>query len=192
MILSSLSVESGLDLQKKLQSKYNDCHPQSQRLLGVVNADSQKLQIKKMSKMDIPVNSIVEAFGLAEAIVRGQKGEQMSDLISRQAAIQVVRNYMIECQITDGYYHSDYIERKLYDLPSAESEIIRCYEIGMKALLETDVPDTNVGKWIKKHGTINCSNCKQCGWSESFEFTVSRFKYCPNCGAKMIGDEKDE
>ena len=49
--------------------------------------------------------------------------------------------------------------------------------------------EQKTGKWIKKHGIINCSNCKQCGWSESFEATVHRFKYCPNCGADMRGED---
>ena len=44
----------------------------------------------------------------------------MNDLIKRQDAIRVVREYMIDTQITDGDYHADGIERELYVLPSAE------------------------------------------------------------------------
>lgn len=44
----------------------------------------------------------------------------MSDLIKRQDAIRVVREYMIDTQITDGDYHADGIEGELYELPSAE------------------------------------------------------------------------
>ena len=41
-------------------------------------------------------------------------------------------------------------------------------------------------KWIIKDGTINCSNCKKCLWSNWFMINVVySFKYCPTCGAKM-------
>lgn len=48
--------------------------------------------------------------------------------------------------------------------------------------------DRPQGKWIKRFGSINCSVCKHCSWSESFEHTVRRFKFCPNCGARMDGE----
>ena len=44
------------------------------------------------------------------------------------------------------------------------------------------------GVWKKIRGTINCSACKSCSWSMSFEDLVTSFNYCPNCGAKM-GEE---
>lgn len=44
----------------------------------------------------------------------------MDDLIKRQDAIRVVREYMTENQITDGDWHADGIERELHELPSAE------------------------------------------------------------------------
>ena len=47
------------------------------------------------------------------------------------------------------------------------------------------------GKWIKRHGTINCSVCKRSNWSACFEDTVRSFNFCPNCGADMRG-ESDE
>lgn len=47
-------------------------------------------------------------------------------------------------------------------------------------------------KWINKtkeiHGMVDerndCSNCGQVYW-----FACPDFNYCPNCGAKMTGDE---
>ena len=49
----------------------------------------------------------------------------MDDLIKRQNAIRVVREYMTENQITDGDWHAYGIERELHELPSAEP-VIRC------------------------------------------------------------------
>lgn len=45
------------------------------------------------------------------------------------------------------------------------------------------------GKWKKIKGAINCSACKSCSWSTSFEGLVSSFNYCPNCGANMGEDD---
>ena len=54
-------------------------------------------------------------------------------------------------------------------------------------------PERKTGRWIKVNGktAINCSACYHCSWSLSFEDTVKRFKFCPNCGADMRG-EQDE
>ena len=51
-----------------------------------------------------------------------RKGEPMSDLIDRQAAIDAVRNYLLECQIEDGDYHADGIMYELDCLPSVQPE----------------------------------------------------------------------
>ena len=47
--------------------------------------------------------------------------------------------------------------------------------------------ERKTGKWIRVNGktAINCSACYHCGWSLSFEDTVKRFNFCPNCGARM-------
>lgn len=47
------------------------------------------------------------------------------------------------------------------------------------------------GKWIKRHGIINCSVCKRSNWSACFEDTVRSFNFCPSCGAKMKGADDE-
>ena len=90
----------------------------------------------------------------------------MDDLISRKAAIQVVRNYMIEFQITNGYYHSDYIERKLYDLPSAEPE------------RKEVIPHKNY-QYLSDYWC-------ECGNHLGKKYEVT---YCSDCGRKVNWDE---
>ena len=46
----------------------------------------------------------------------------MKDLISRQAAIDVVRAYLSDCCVEDGDYHASGIEYELNDLPSAQPD----------------------------------------------------------------------
>jgi hypothetical protein len=50
----------------------------------------------------------------------------MDDLISRQAAIDVVKAYLTDCQIDDADWHGNGIEYELESLPSAQPEIVRC------------------------------------------------------------------
>ena len=49
----------------------------------------------------------------------------MSDLISRQAAIDACHNYE---DGKDAYAYGDVVEKRLKTLPSAEPEIVRCKE----------------------------------------------------------------
>ena len=102
----------------------------------------------------------------------------MSDLISRQAALDALDE--IESEVADGYGYQYEKWRKYFcGLPSAQPE--------------------RKGKWIEmgtnKDGThsIRCSKCgggyKTRGHARSIA-TKAKYKFCPNCGAKMDEDEK--
>ena len=46
------------------------------------------------------------------------------------------------------------------------------------------------GKWIIDDEYIDCSVCRHEKWSRvPYEDLVKRFKFCPNCGADMRGDD---
>ena len=62
------------------------------------------------------------------------------------------------------------------------------YETALNMAIEALQHKT--GKWIRKGMSINCSVCKKCGWSLTFEDTVRRFNYCPNCGVRMECEEE--
>lgn len=96
----------------------------------------------------------------------------MDDLISRQAAIDAVGKYLKK----DG------------DVITIADVVDAAVAIGM---LPSAEPERKTGRWIKVNGktAINCSACYHCSWSLSFEYTVKRFNYCPNCGADMRGGE---
>ena len=91
----------------------------------------------------------------------------MDDLISRQAAIEVLNSY----DLIDGYTDKEEIKGQIERLPSAQ-------KIG-----RWEYPPTN---GVRPFGddTVYCSNC---GF-----FTVwdNNYNYCPNCGAKM--EERDD
>ena len=65
-----------------------------------------------------------------------------------------------------------------------------CEDIDDQPTIE---PQRKTGKWIKVNGktAINCSICYHCSWSLSFEYTVKRFNFCPNCGADMRGKQDE-
>lgn len=48
-----------------------------------------------------------------------------------------------------------------------------------------DVVPVVHAEWIKKKSMIYCSNCAS-GWEAGY---INDFKYCPNCGARMIRGE---
>ena len=50
--------------------------------------------------------------------------------------------------------------------------------------LPTFQPPT--GRWEKRGTLIRCSKCKRSAWSLVFEDLVRSFKFCPNCGARMV------
>lgn len=66
------------------------------------------------------------------------------------------------------------------------------YRYAIEAEPTVDVQPVRHGVWKKIRGTINCSECKSCSWSMSFEDLVTSFNFCPNCGAKMDGEEKEK
>ena len=88
----------------------------------------------------------------------------MSDLISRQAAIDEANAWLLDCFKAQKQDRSCGLIRRLEDLPSADRK----------------------GHWIK-HGeppwyVIECSECGA-KWQMSGSWDANNF--CGNCGAKM-------
>ena len=54
-----------------------------------------------------------------------------------------------------------------------------------------DVQEIKHGRWISNDlgGYEWAYYCSECGWVDGYPFN-NRHKYCPNCGARMDGDEK--
>ena len=73
---------------------------------------------------------------------------------------------------------------------SAEADAI-AKEI--KGIYHSDVAPTIYARWIdnKRGGYKWAFYCSRCGWIDGYPFN-DRFKYCPNCGAKMDESENEE
>lgn len=85
----------------------------------------------------------------------------MSDLISRQAAIYA-------------------IEKRMDDITCEEFAEGMSEAITEISLLPSAQPERKTGKWIDD----NCSVCGQ------YVYHGDARNYCPNCGAKMKGEEE--
>ena len=95
----------------------------------------------------------------------------MSDLIDRAKA----KDYIEGWKALHKYYHP---YSKCKDIPFSE----------VLAILDMVPPTEKTGKWIlnPRYGT----ECSECG-TAAFEimgtpYSNQRFKYCPNCGARMV------
>ena len=107
----------------------------------------------------------------------------MSDLISRQAAIEAIERLILPQG--KGETAAEEINRVAWRCA------INCAEEMIGHLPTAE----RAGKWIatKEWGGRNfsCSECR-------FEFTVDTcmlkpiWNYCPNCGARMRGDEDEQ
>lgn len=90
------------------------------------------------------------------------------DYISRQAAVDALRNYLVGKNVPcDGTLTCRLIENEVINkLPSAEPKR---------------------GRWIGKYPVT--SVCSECGFL-IHDSKVKVFAFCPNCGAKMRGEQE--
>lgn len=88
------------------------------------------------------------------------------DLISRQAAIECLIDALYDLDEAD-YVDNTFIEEELKKVPAVQ-------------------PEQKKGRWIQsKHtDTVLCSQCGKCYGDE--------YNYCPNCGAKMKREGKND
>lgn len=104
----------------------------------------------------------------------------MSDLISRQTAIEELReaywNKVIQSAIVDAV--TDWAIRKIKGLPTIDA-------VPVKHGAWVDVMNE---EWC----TFDECKCSECGVVEYFNKGWKKYNYCPNCGAKMDGERKDD
>ena len=90
-----------------------------------------------------------------------------NDLISRQAAIAEFKHYA------------------LYDSNRTNAEWVKRIELVLESLPSAE----KHGKWVKISDRNYKCSCCNAWWSVDGDSTMKDFKYCPNCGARMDGDE---
>lgn len=99
---------------------------------------------------------------------------------------------------------AEYIERErlqeafnadLQHLQSIDEHTVNLVLIEIDEAPAADVAEVKRGKWIKSHwrNSVSCANCSICrfeAYHYDFQGVQKTYNYCPNCGAKMDGDEE--
>ena len=98
----------------------------------------------------------------------------MSDLIDRQAVIDALDE--IEAEVADGYGYQYAKWREYFvEMPSAQ-------------------PQRKTGRWVNidESEKWECSVCGRMMWfSPRLNVKPSDYRFCPNCGADMRGEQDD-
>jgi len=107
----------------------------------------------------------------------------MSEYIDRVAALAEIRNL---------YPSAPWLKRNLKWWSQKNKAYIEC-ERAVQSLPAADVAPVKHGrwKWLMITGNYVCSECN-CWWKTDGDSPSKEgFRYCPNCGAAMYGDESD-
>jgi hypothetical protein len=136
--------------------------------------DREALRILSIPNSYRNFNSQVEVAKLiAFNAIKERVERSKVEYIEREAAKRALRIWITECVI-DG------------DTESAD-RFRDCIDL-LDSLDAADVAPVVHGEWIERALRPTCSLC---GFSGSLiDAPISPFKYCPNCGAKMDGEEK--
>ena len=120
----------------------------------------------------------------------------MSDLIDRQAAIEVTDAIWA----VTGDVNVAKVWQQLKDLPSVQPDLSEySNKLWQKAYERGKAEERKTGRWIEcdhekwivgVHG-LRCSECNG-GYHLNNEMTIYYWNYCPNCGAKMMEVQDDE
>lgn len=94
----------------------------------------------------------------------------MDDLISREMAINCAIDAIDDW---DGGWN-----------PNREVVIRKYFE----ELPAVDAAPVVYGRWVYEHGDPVMMPCSVCGYRV---FRYNNTRYCPNCGARMDGDDND-
>jgi hypothetical protein len=105
---------------------------------------------------------------LYEELKNGTPLEESEDCVSRQAVLNLAK----------------------FDGRDGLGSIIHAFDVEQ---LTSVTPAEKVGHWIKIDDCSNsgyyCSECRKRVVKEGWSDTVKIIKYCPNCGAKMEGEQ---
>ena len=88
--------------------------------------------------------------------------EQMSDLISKQAAIDALHTWFRDGFDEDKWWNSTHVLAAIEGLPPAQPE--------------------HTGKWFYQNGMIKCDQCLRAIRRIDHDGLLN---FCPNCGADM-------
>ena len=125
----------------------------------------------------------------------------MSDLISRQAAIDVVRDVCDAIMSCCGSHYDEETDDEVYDDIREIDAILKCNKemrIALKNMPSAE-PERKTGKWIYGEDSIadgvDGYRCDQCGFFVPWDYThksidyIKDYNFCPKCGSYNGGEQ---
>lgn len=96
----------------------------------------------------------------------------MEDLISRQAAIDALADYIhnVDRVIGTGHLSAD-----------------DCKDAAISVLADLPSAERPMGEWLARDCVFGVVYCSECG----YELRQNDTNYCPNCGADMRGEQNE-
>ena len=121
-----------------------------------------------------------------------QKGEPMDDLISRQAAIDLVKDVCDAIMSCCGSHYDEETDDEVYDDIREIDAILKCNKemrIALKNMPSAE-SERKTGKWTdavlpNDNGGLPVQVCDQCNTFFPLAYTGGGHRFCPSCGAKM-------
>ena len=113
----------------------------------------------------------------------------MDDLISRQAAIDLVKDVCDAIMSCCGSHYDEETDDEVYDDIREIDAILKCNKemrIALKNIPSAE-PERKMGKWI--YNSPVTMKCDQCGFVIK-DWDWHRFKFCPNCDCDIRGEQE--
>ncbi len=111
------------------------------------------------------------------------------DLISRSALLKELSDYEKELREDREIAIETDDEQMLFAIMNQDTAICRIRRNVLHMPAAYDVDKVVHAKWLGKplggYSTVRCSNCRR-----TFAENSGRWKYCPECGAKMDGGKE--
>ncbi len=112
--------------------------------------------------------------------------EKENEKMDIKEVIEQLESLLHEAQYNRACSPEEYMYQR--DVEALESAINI-----LKHIPIADVAPVVHARWVdnKRGGYKWAFYCSRCGWIDGYPFN-DRFKYCPNCGAKMVESEDEE
>lgn len=164
---------------------------------------------KVLTTFNIVLNSLINIINLlplAQPLNQDSIETQSSDLISRQAALELCDWYDNPSMREDleklrpARFSTDTISRQAaietvmecYD----NAELFEVYEEKLRELPPAQ-PESDSGRWERHYSRPGVYadlywHCSKCGYKTDYQYANVNHHYCPHCGRKMEREVSDE